>query len=301
MSNAAANGASEELNRSLSLDSLFSVKGLVAVVTGGGTGIGLMCTQALAAHGARVYITGRRADALNKATENYHKHAKGEIIGIQADVTSKEDLERLVRQITEKEPNGIQILINNAGIAGPKSNIAHQDRPIEEFSGEIIKTESLEDWDSVWRTNVSGIYFTTVHFLPLLKLGSNSQSQYRSGVINISSMSGMIKVSQSHFCYNASKAAAIHLTKMMATDMGNLGIRFNSIAPGYFPSEMPLRFSRGKNDISDKFDAAERKVPAGRPGRLEEMAATVLYLCGKGGQYCDGLILNIDGGVLQYV
>lgn len=301
MSDAAANGASDELKKALSLETLFGLKGLVAVVTGGGTGIGLMCTQALAAHGARVYITGRREEVLKQAVDNYHQHAQGEIIGLQADVTDKSDLEKIIKDISEKEPNGIQILVNNAGISGPKTEVFSNGHSIEEASQKFLKNESFDQWDSVWRTNVSGVFFTTVAFLPLLEKGGNNNMKYRSGVVNITSISGMVKISQNHFAYNASKAAAIHLTKMMACELANSKIRFNSIAPGVFPSEMTAKREsddRGKSDISESFDASKYKIPAGRPGKLEEMAASIIYLCGKGGQYCDGLVMNVDGGIL---
>lgn len=301
MSDAAANGASKELNKALSLESLYGVRGLTAVVTGGGTGIGLMCTQALAAHGARVYILGRREEVLKKAVDHYHEHAKGEIIAIQADVTNKDDLERVVNEISDKESNGIQILVNNAGISGPKSEVSNSENLIKDLTQAIKKKESFEEWDSVWRTNVSAIFFTTVQFLPLLERGCKNDMKYRSGVVNITSISGMVKISQGHFSYNASKAAAIHLTKMMASVFANTKVRFNSIAPGVFPSEMTAKGDsddRGKSDISHSFDASKYRIPADRPGKLEEMAASILYLCGKGGQYCDGLVMNVDGGIL---
>ncbi|MBW0528600.1 hypothetical protein O181_068315, partial [Austropuccinia psidii MF-1] len=291
----------DELNKVLSFESLFGVSGLVAVVTGGGTGIGLMCTEALASHGAKVYITGRRLEALHRVVDKYQPHAKGKIIAIQGDITSKADLERIAQEIGQKEPSGIQILINNAGILGTGTNCSDKEKSVEEFCGEALRNESFDIWDSVWRTNVSGIYFTTINFLPLLQRGSNNQRGYRSGVINITSISGFIKISQSHFGYNASKAAAIHLTKMMGTELGRFNVRFNSIAPGFFPSEMTSGDKSnelGKSDISQTFDAAAHKVPADRAGNLEEMAATVLYLCGKGGQYCDGLVMHVDGGIL---
>ncbi|KAA1102470.1 hypothetical protein PGT21_000393 [Puccinia graminis f. sp. tritici] len=238
-----------------------------------------MCTQALAAHGARVYITGRREEVLNQAVDNYHKHAKGEIIG--ANVTEKSDLEKIIKDISEKEPNGIQILVNNAGISGPKTEVFSNGHSIEEASQKFLKNESFDQWDSVWRTNVSGVFFTTVAFLPLLAKGGDNNMNYRSGVVNITSISGMVKISQNHFAYNASKAAAIHLTKMMACELANSKIRFNSIAPGVFPSEMTAKCGsddRGKSDISESFDASKYKIPAGRPGRLEEMAASILYV-----------------------
>ncbi|POW22298.1 hypothetical protein PSHT_01377 [Puccinia striiformis] len=144
----------------------------------------------------------------------------------------------------------------------------------------MLQNESFEEWDSVWRTNVSGVFFTTVAFLPLLEKGGDNEMNYRSGVVDITSISGMVKISQNHFAYNASKAAAIHLTKMMACELANSQIRFNSIAPGVFPSEMTAKKGsddRGKSDISESFDASKYKIPAGRPGRLQEMAASILY------------------------
>ncbi|KAG0152051.1 hypothetical protein CROQUDRAFT_35675 [Cronartium quercuum f. sp. fusiforme G11] len=284
MSNAAANDPPKELNQALSLESLYSVAGLVAVVTGGGTGIGLMCTEALATHGAKVYITGRRKAVLKQAVDNYNQHVTGRIVAIQADVTSMGDLERVVKEIENQEPNGIQILINNAGIGGP-SSVLNSDKSGKELAKSTSESENFEGWDEVWRTNVAAVYFSTVCFLPLLEKGS--KEFYRSGVINISSICGLSKGSQSHIAYNASKAATIHMTKIMATEVGRLGIRFNSIAPGLFPSEM--------SDISEIFAKKKYKIPAGRPGKLEEMAATVLY----GGQYSDGLIMPVDGGFLS--
>ncbi|EGG13091.1 uncharacterized protein MELLADRAFT_58538 [Melampsora larici-populina 98AG31] len=237
MSNAAAQDPHQELNKALSLESLFSVKGLVAVISGGGTGIGLMCTEALATHGATVYITGRREEVLTRAVNYYQKHVTGKIIGVQADVTSKDDLKRVVKQIEDQEPNGIQILINNAGISGPYTDVS-PNKSAQELA-ENLESDSFEKWDQVWRTNVSAIYFSTICFLPLLEKGK--KEHYRSGVINITSVGGLLKVSANHIAYNATKAAANHLTKMMATEVGRLGIRFNAIAPGLFPSEMTSR------------------------------------------------------------
>ncbi|POW02220.1 hypothetical protein PSHT_12215, partial [Puccinia striiformis] len=264
--NFSANGASEELKQALSLDSLFGLKGLVAVVTGGGTGIGLMCTQALAAHGARVYITGRREEVLKQAVDNYHKHAKGKIIGLQADVTNKADLERIIGKISEKEPNGIQILVQRRRLS-------------------VTDTRSM----------------------PLLEKGGDNEMNYRSGVVNITSIVSLFNLPHDtnaityterngqhiteSFPYNASKAAAIHLTKalkfslrsirMMACELANSQIRFNSIAPARRLTCLTLRnannHSRGKSDISESFDASKYKIPAGRPGRLQEMAASILY------------------------
>lgn len=103
-------------NEQLKGSKLFDVSHVTAVVTGGGTGIGLMITQALVANGAKVYITSRRDEVL-KQTETLYNTGPGQIISLQGDVSDKNDIKRLSEEISQKEPKGIQLLVNNAGIA----------------------------------------------------------------------------------------------------------------------------------------------------------------------------------------
>jgi NAD(P)-dependent dehydrogenase (short-subunit alcohol dehydrogenase family) len=103
-------------NEQLKGSKLFDVSHVTALVTGGGTGIGLMITQALVANGAKVYITSRREEVLKK-TEELYSAGPGKIIPLVADVSSKEDILRLYEEMEKKEPKGIQLLVNNAGIA----------------------------------------------------------------------------------------------------------------------------------------------------------------------------------------
>jgi NAD(P)-dependent dehydrogenase (short-subunit alcohol dehydrogenase family) len=103
-------------NEQLKGSKLFDVSHVTALVTGGGTGIGLMITQALVANGAKVYITSRREEVLKK-TEELYSAGPGEIIPLVADVSNKEDILRLYEEVEKKEPKGIQLLVNNAGIA----------------------------------------------------------------------------------------------------------------------------------------------------------------------------------------
>jgi NAD(P)-dependent dehydrogenase (short-subunit alcohol dehydrogenase family) len=103
-------------NEQLKANGLFDVSHVTAIVTGGGTGIGLMITQALVANGARVYITGRREEALENAVEKYNK-GPGSLHLLTGDVSKKDECIRLAREITQKEMRGIQLLVNNAGIA----------------------------------------------------------------------------------------------------------------------------------------------------------------------------------------
>ena len=155
-------------------------------------------------------------------------------------------------------------------------------------------------------TNVASVYFTTVAFLPLLQAAINASSPHASGhlspsVIVISSMSGIMRHAQGHFSYNAAKGATVHLAKLMSAEFQKNGIRVNSIAPGYFPSEMTVN----KSDEGQKSHMPAEKVqekghvPAERPGHDEEMGQAVLFLAKN--RYVNGEILAVDGGVLNVV
>lgn len=272
------------------------MKGYVCVVTGGGTGIGLMATQALAANGARVYITGRRKEVLDNAAKHHDPSQGGEIIPIgPCDVTKKSDLESLVKQISEKE-KCIHLLITNAGISGPKGNPESEDA--KELKEELF-AEDQKEWLDVFNTNVAAVYFTTVAFLPLLQAGKDQgPEKFSASVIVISSMSGIMTHAQGHFAYNAAKGATVHLSHLMAGEFKKAHIRVNSIAPGYFPSEMTAKESDEKNKSELPKEKIEEKghVPMGRAGADEEMAQGVIFLAKN--RYVNGEVIAIDGGVL---
>ncbi|KAI5806145.1 hypothetical protein EDC01DRAFT_609238 [Geopyxis carbonaria] len=275
---------------------LFSVPGRVCVVTGGGTGIGLMCAQGLAANGAKVYITGRRLERLQQSADQHKPDGEGQIIPIQCDVTSKSSLEELVAEIEKRGEKYIDLLVCNAGVSGPKGDPTESDA--SELKSKLWAAEDFDAWGDVFKTNVSAVYFTTVAFLPLLQA---APQDHGSSVITISSMSGLTKSAQGHFSYNASKAATVHLTKMMSAEFIQTGIRVNSIAPGYFPSEMTAKDSDDKTGKSHEKMSKdgwweEKGVPAGRPGDDGEMAMAVLYLTKS--RYMNGEILVVDGGAL---
>jgi len=154
----------------------------------------------------------------------------------------------------------------------------------------------VSEWDGIFRTNVAQLFFMTTAFLPLLQKGTEREHGWSSTVINITSISGIVKVSQHHFAYNASKAAAIHLTNMLAHEVmtSDQRIRVNHIAPGVFPSEMTTNES---NEIQKSHISKEKyaqKVPAARPGRDEDMASAVLFASTN--QYLNGQSVVVDGG-----
>lgn len=149
------------------------------------------------------------------------------------------------------------------------------------------------------RTNVPQLFFMTMGFLPLLQKASELHHGYSGTVVNISSISGIVQSSQHHFGYNASKAAAIHLTKMLASEVAENGIkvRINSIAPGVYPSEMTAQES-GDDQKSHIEKDKYAKVPARRPGKDEDMAGAVLFAVTN--QYLNGQTVAVDGGYILH-
>lgn len=162
----AAAASHADLNR----NSLFNLKGRVALVTGGGSGIGLMITQALAVNGAKVYITGRTPEKLDTVVEKYGKDIEGEIVALKGfDVTSKDHIAKLVKEIESRE-KCLCILINNAGISS--NTVTTETESAKEMKKNLFDVEgsTFEDWTSTYQTNVASVFFTSGEFLLNLKL-----------------------------------------------------------------------------------------------------------------------------------
>ncbi|OAG07560.1 NAD(P)-binding protein [Paraphaeosphaeria sporulosa] len=283
----------------LTAEKLFSVKDHVCVVTGGGSGIGLMSAQALAANGAKVYITGRRVEALEKAAKSHDPNGGGQIIPLgPCDVTNKDDLENLYQELSKREKY-INLLITAAGISGEKAEPDTENAT--DLKSKLWDNESFEGWNDTYNTDVTSVYFSVVALLPLLQAGTESHGHLSASVIVISSMSGIMRHAQGHFSYNAAKGATVHLTKLMSAEFQKARIRVNSIAPGYFPSEMTTQESdeNQKSELPDSKIQEKGHVPMGRAGADEEMAQAVLFLTKNA--YVNGEIIAVDGGVLNVI
>lgn len=257
-----------------------------------------MATQALAVNGAKVYIVGRTEEKLENVVKAHGQGIKGQIIPITADITQKSEIKRLVDEISSRE-KCLCVLINNAGISGATQKV--EAKSAEEMKQNLFDDESatFDDWCNTYRTNVPQLFFMTTAFLPLLGKSTELHHGYSGTVINISSISGLVQSSQHHFGYNASKAAAIHLTKLLAAETANneVKVRINSIAPGVFPSEMTANES-GDDQKSHIEKEKYAKVPARRPGTDKDMAGAVLFAVTN--QYLNGQTVAVDGGYLLH-
>lgn len=192
-----------------------------------------MATQALAVNGAKVYICGRTEEKLDSVANTYNQGISGKIIPITCDVSKKDQIASLYDQISSKEKY-LDILINNAGI--DTHSFQTEASSAEEMKRNLFdhKDATFEDWGDVYRTNVTNIYFMTTAFLPLLQKATEQNNGWSGTAVNITSISGQVKIMQHHAQYNASKAAAIHVNRMLANEaqVNGLKVRINNVAPG---------------------------------------------------------------------
>lgn len=217
---------------------LFNVNGLVAVITGGGSGLGLYAARALDANGAKaVYIVGRREETLKEAAKTA---VNGTLKPIVGDVTDKESLQKIAEQIRQ-ESGYINLLFANAGIGGPKHAKDTPEKPtVKDFQKAVFGPDP-EEFTKTMHVNTTAVFYTAVAFLDLLDEGNKKRNVPQdSQIIVTSSIAGFSRFLASSFAYSTSKAAVNHLVKMLSTFFSQNGfrIRANVIAPGLYPSEM---------------------------------------------------------------
>ncbi|KAL9530272.1 Short-chain dehydrogenase/reductase [Sphaerulina musiva] len=278
---------------------LFSVEGMVVVITGGGTGIGLMMTKAFARNGAsKVYIIGRRKEKLSAAV--LEAGSQGNVIPIIGDVTNPQNLQSISSQISS-EAGFINLLICNSGVYSP--SIANPAQvPISEFVQKAF-SQGPEVWNSSFATNSTSVAFTAFAFLPLLHAGNlrGNCAGRQSQILVTSSIAGYLRNPQAVGAYPVTKAATTHLVKGLAGALVPYSIRVNALAPGLFPSDLAAELiAKGgtplKEDPCVEGAFAKSFIPAQRVGSPADMAGTVLYLASAAGAYVNGNIQVIDGG-----
>ncbi|KAJ5263383.1 hypothetical protein N7478_010988 [Penicillium angulare] len=285
-------------------NTLFDVSGLVAVITGGGTGIGLAMARGLEANGAKVYIIGRRKDKLQEAAA---MGIYGNIIPLQGDVTSKSSLEAVAAYI-KAETGYVNLVIANSGILGP-----NYPELLPKKDGEIPSIEevqkalwapSMEELAEAYTVNVIGVQYTAIAFLELLDKGNKVGNVRQTSQILVTSSIGAFYRAwqQAGMAYLTSKAAVTHLTKALASYLVQYRIRkgfeadHSSILPA-FRSELMVAML-GDKDFTVEGSMPATMQPLRRVGRDEEIAGTVIYYASEAGAFCSGAIHVIDGGRL---
>ncbi len=256
----------------LSPSDLFDLSGRTALVTGGATGIGKVCAEALLAAGARVLIASRKAEACEAAAKELSPlgpcEGFGGTVGTEAGVAA-------IAAETRRRADNLHVLVNNAGATW----------------GEPFETYPWKAFDRLMSVNVAGLFALTRDLAPML--AASASAERPSTVVNIGSVMGSVTQSENSWAYSASKAAVHHLTRILAAEFAPRQVTVNAIAPGPFPTNM-TRFALGEESGASR---GARAVPMGRLGRPEDIAGTLLFLAGRGGAYTTGAIVPVDGGI----
>ncbi|HLK37345.1 MAG TPA: SDR family oxidoreductase [Polyangiaceae bacterium] len=250
-------------------DSLFSLNGRTALITGGSRGIGKMIAAGFLDAGAKVYITSRKADPCDAAARELA--SRGPCFSIPHDVSTLDGCRALTADYLGRESK-LDILVNNAGAAWGA--------PFDEFPE--------HGWDKVMNLNVKSPFFLTqcLH-APLAKAATADRP---AKVINVASIDGIRLNPLETYSYHASKAALIYLTRRMAARLVRDFIVVSAIAPGPFASEM----NRAARDHADQVAS---RTPLRRIGRDEDMAGAAIYLASRAGDYVVGDTIAVDGGI----
>ncbi len=256
-------------------ETLFSLRGKTALVTGGATGIGRMAAEAMVRAGAHVLIASRKGDACKAvAAELNALDAPGSAEGFAGDISSEEGIDALVAEVKSRAQT-LEILMNNAGVTWGA--------PMGQFP--------YAAWDKVMSVNVAGIFDLTQKLLPLLMKSATDDDPAR--VVNVGSVMGEVPMGDGAYSYSASKAAVIHLTRVMAKELAPYRVTVNALAPGPFVSRMTA-FATADEEQRARVG---NSVPLGRVGRAEDIGGCLLFLCGRGGSYVTGAVLPVSGGI----
>ncbi|KJK86166.1 hypothetical protein H633G_09983 [Metarhizium anisopliae BRIP 53284] len=261
--------------------SLFGVKDLVAVVTGGGSGLGAITTHALVANGAKaVYILGRREEALLTTKKNASN--PDVVHTIVCDVTSKDSLAAAANLVRE-ETGYINVLYANSGVIKAATAPYDASDDIKSLQQKLWKPD-MEDFTTTLHVNVTGAFYTAIAFLGLLDEGNKGATFLAQALRWLF----LQRKQSSHYSAN----------QQLSSTLAQYKIRVNAIAPGFFPSEMTQDMSYMKTEKDPREEGALHSsvVPLERVGSEEDFAGVALFLASKAGGYVDGAIILADGG-----
>jgi NAD(P)-dependent dehydrogenase (short-subunit alcohol dehydrogenase family) len=252
------------------MSDLFSIKGKVALVTGGSRGIGLMIARGYVEAGAKVYVSSRKKEACDQVAAELSRH--GTCVSMPGDCGTQAGCEALAAAVAARESR-LDILVNNAG--------TNWGAPLAEYPDAA--------WDKVLALNLKAVFHLTRACLPLLRAAATAANPAR--VINIGSIDGLHVPLLETYAYSSSKAAVHHLTRVLAMRFAPDHITVNAVAPGPFESKM-------MHETLERFrDAIVSSCPLGRIGEPEDMAGVAIYLASRAGAYLTGVVIPVDGGI----
>ena len=257
----------------MSLKRLLDLSGKVALVTGGSRGLGLQMAEALGEMGARVALTARKAAELDVAVK--HLAAQGiEAMAVPVDLGKRESIPATVDAVAARFGT-VDVLVNNAGTTWGA--------PAEDYPAEA--------WDKVMRLNIDAMFFLSQ------EVGRRFMIPRRSGkIVNVASVSGLSgnPPGMQTIAYNASKGAAVNLTRALAVEWGRYDINVNAICPGFFPSKMTHGL------LGAIGDTVIAMTPLGRLGGEEDLKGAVAFLASDASRHVTGQYLVVDGGASSY-
>lgn len=256
-----------------------SLKGKVAIVTGGGSGIGLAAARALGQEGVVSVLYGPDPTMLASAKESLLRETLS-VHSVVGDVSNSDSVQTLIAE-TRARFGRLDFIVNSAAI-----------QPYG-----TVETMIEGDWDRVMSINLKGVYLTGHHGIPLMRASGGG------AIVNVASVQG-IACQTNVAAYVASKGAMLALTRAMALDHAKDGIRVNAVCPGSIDTPM-LRFAASENKGAETEEAVIRKWglahPIGRVGHPEEVGAVVAFLCGPSASFCTGAEFKVDGGLLAKI
>ncbi|HPC84909.1 MAG TPA: glucose 1-dehydrogenase [Smithellaceae bacterium] len=258
----------------MKLTDMFSLKGKVALVTGGGRGIGKFIATGLAEAGADIILTSRKIKNLEATAAELEANQKVKAVAIACDMAKEDTVDAMLKEAVAKFGR-IDILVNNAG--------ATWGAPTLDFP--------LEKWDQLFNVNVRGVWVLTQKVARLMK------EQGGGNIINISSVMafrGSIEEAHPAVPYNSTKAAINLLTMNLAVKLAPYKIRVNAIAPGFFHTDMMAYID--KPEFKAIRDAIVNEIPLRRVGEIDDMKGAAVFLASEASRFITGHIMVVDGG-----